>query len=338
MLNDKAKNSSQLVMNSSSGYLSRLKEILGTREIGLLLIIFVASILLSIFSENFLTFSNLTSVAIGMNYDVLLALGMTLVLLSKGIDLSVGSILGLTGIITTMLLQAGVSILFAVILGLLSGASLGFINGIFISKFRINPFIVTLGMMAIARGLSVILTSGYFVSNLPEGYLIIGQGKFLGIPNPTYVMILFVILFDYLLRKWGPLYKAFYIGTNPDAAELSGINVSSIILAGYVISGFLSGLAAIFMTSRLAMGYAQFGLGAELKAICAAIIGGASMGGGEGSIIGAFLGVMLLAIINNGFVLLNLSIYWQGVINGLILVIAVTVDAIRRARKGESRA
>jgi len=334
----KQKNSSQLIMNPSNDYLSRLKEIMGTREMVLLLVILVASILISIISEDFLTFSNFTSIAIGMTYVVFPAIGMTLVLLLGGIDLSVGSILGLTGIITTMLLQAGVSILFAVILGLLSGTFLGFINGIFIAKFMINPFRVTLGMMAVARGLSVVLSSGYFVSNLPEGYLVIGQGKFLGIPTPIYVMILFVILFDYLLRKWGPLYKGFYIGTNADAAELSGINVSLIVIAGYVITGFLSGLAGIFMTSRLAMGYAQFGLGAELKAICAAVLGGASMGGGEGSITGTFLGVMLLAIINNGFVLLNLSIYWQGVINGLILVIAITVDAIRRARKGESRA
>ncbi|NMB24156.1 MAG: ABC transporter permease, partial [Firmicutes bacterium] len=120
-------------------------------------------------------------------------------------------------------------------------------------------------------------------------------------------------------------------------AELSGMKVGTMIIVCYVISGALSALAGVFMTSRLAMGYAQFGLGAEQRAIAASVIGGASMSGGEGSVVGAFLGVLLLAIINNGFVLLNLSVYWQGVVNGLILVLAVGVDAIRRARRGEIR-
>ncbi|HHY48069.1 MAG TPA: ABC transporter permease [Firmicutes bacterium] len=322
-------------MRIRSGY--SIKSILGARETVLLLVSITFSIILSFLSPRFLSVNNLVSIATGMTYDVIMATGMTLVLIVGGIDLSVGSILGLTGVVTTMMLRSGVSIAVSVTAGLMLGVLLGAINGTMISNFKINPFIVTLGMMAIARGAAVVLTSGYFLSNLPPSYLILGQGKLLGIPFPIYVMLLLVILFEYLLKNWSPLYTIFYIGTNPDAAELSGIKVGRMILACYVISGFLSALAGVFMTSRLAMGYAQFGLGAELRAIAASVIGGASMSGGEGSIGGTFLGVLLLAIINNGFVLLNFSVYWQGVVNGLILVLAVAVDAFRRARRGERR-
>ena len=325
------------VVENQSSVRGSARELLERRETGLLLVVLASSVILSLLTPRFLSINNFTSIATGMSYDVIMAIGMTLVLTVGGIDLSVGSILGLTGVVTTMLLRAGVPIPLAVLVGLSLGALLGAINGTFIAKFQINPFIVTLGMMALARGASVVLTSGYFLSNLPPRYLAIGQGKWFGIPIPIYVAGLLVIVFDYLLRNWEPFHSIFYIGTNPDTAELSGMKVGTMIIVCYVISGALSALAGVFMTSRLAMGYAQFGLGAEQRAIAASVIGGASMSGGEGSVVGAFLGVLLLAIINNGFVLLNLSVYWQGVVNGLILVLAVGVDAIRRARRGEIR-
>lgn len=311
-----------------------IRDALASREMGLLLIILVASVLLSILTPRFLDLNNLVSVAIGSTYDVIMAMGMTLVLILGGIDLSVGSILGLTGVVTTMMLRAGVNVPLAVILGLAFSALIGAINGTVISKLHINPFIATLGMMAIARGTAVVLTSGYYLSRLPANYLVIGQGKWLGVPIPIYAMFVMLIMFAYLLRNWVPFKEAFYIGTNPNAAELSGINVARIFILVYMINGLCAGIASIFMTSRLAMGFAQFGVGAELRAIAASVIGGASLTGGEGSIIGTFLGVILLAIINNGFVLLNASVYWQGVVNGLILVIAVAVDAIRRSMRG----
>jgi ribose transport system permease protein len=322
---------------SKSATKSSVREFVGRREVGLFLIIVAASAILSLLTPQFLNLNNFISIATGMSYDVIVAIGLTLVLTVGGIDLSVGSILGLTGVVTTMLLRAGVAIPLAVLAGLSLGALLGALNGTFIAKFKINPFIVTLGMMAVARGASVVLTSGYFLSNLPAGYLAIGQGKWFGIPIPIYATIILVIIFDYLLRNWEPLHSIFFIGTNPDAAELSGIKVGKMLIVSYILSGVLAAVAGVFMTSRLAMGYAQFGLGAEQRAIASAVIGGASMSGGEGSIFGTFLGVLLLAIINNGFVLLGLSVYWQGVVNGLILVIAVGVDAIRRMRRGEDR-
>lgn len=321
------------VSNEAAVSKQKQKSVFATREMGLFLVIFASSIILSALTPRFLQANNLIAVTIGFTFDLLMALGMTLILIVGGIDLSVGSVLGLTGVITTLLLRAGVNIPCAIILGLGVSFLAGSITGIGVTRFNIPPFIASLGMMAIARGTATVLTSGYFVTGLPDAYKALGQGLLLGVPFPIWIVALLVFLFTYLLRNWGPLAKTFYIGANPKAAELSGINVNRIMYGSYVICSLMAGLAAIFQTARLGMGYAQMGLGAELRAIAAAVIGGASLaGGGEGSIIGTFFGVALLAIINNGFVLLNASIYWQGVVNGLILVIAVAVDAIRQVR------
>ncbi len=307
-----------------------------TSRIGTLVLLnLFAAALLSVLSPQFLTQSNLTSVIVGMTYTLLLASGMTLVLVLAGIDLSVGSVLGLTGILTTLMLSWGVPVPLAIISGLALAATAGAINGIFIAKFKIAPFIVTLAMMSVARGLATVLTSGYFVSNLPREYTVIGQGSIAGIPIPVLVTIPLLFLFDYLLRRWRPLNQAFLIGANPAAAALSGIPVATVTFFGYVISAVLAGVAGIFMTSRLGMGFFQFGLGGELTAIAAAVIGGASLRGGSGSILGTSLGVLLLAIVNNGFVLLRGSPNWLNVMSGLILVVAVAADAYRQ-RRGRS--
>lgn len=313
----------------------RLKELLSGRTTALVILILVVSVILTILSPQFFTRSNLTTVTMGMTYDLLMAAGMTLVLILAGIDLSVGSVLGLTGVVTTLLLQDGVPIPLAIVLGLGVAVLCGVVNGLFVARFKIAPFIVTLGMMSVARGIATVLTSGYFVSNLPKPYLQIGQGELFSVPIPVWIVIPILIIFDYLLKNWKPLNSSYYIGNNEEAARLSGINAPRIILFGYVISSAMAGLAAVFMTSRLAMGFFQFGLGAELRAIAAAVIGGASLTGGTGSILGTFLGVLLLAIINNGFVLLNGSPNWQSVVSGAILVIAIMVDAI--SRRNESR-
>ena len=307
-----------------------------TSRIGTLVLLnLFAAALLSVLSPQFLTQSNLTSVIVGMTYTLLLASGMTLVLVLAGIDLSVGSVLGLTGILTTLMLSWGVPVPLAIISGLALAATAGAINGMFIAKFKIAPFIVTLAMMSVARGLATVLTSGYFVSNLPREYTVIGQGSIAGIPIPVLVTIPLLFLFDYLLRRWRPLNQAFLIGANPAAAALSGIPVATVTFFGYVISAVLAGVAGIFMTSRLGMGFFQFGLGGELTAIAAAVIGGASLRGGSGSILGTSLGVLLLAIVNNGFVLLRGSPNWLNVMSGLILVVAVAADAYRQ-RRGRS--
>lgn len=312
---------------------ARLGRLFKSRTVMLALLTFVLAAALSILSPQFLTQTNLTSIATVMIYDLLLATGMTLVLVLGGIDLSVGSILGLTAVVTTMLLQDGASIPLAILAGLTLAAVCGAINGFGVAYLKIAPFVVTLGMMSIARGIATVLTSGYFVSGLPEAYLTIGQGTFLRIPYPVYFVLATLLIMHFLLRNWRPLHQSYYIGNNPAAARLSGIRVARITFFGFVISGLMAGIAAIFMTSRLAMGFFQFGLGSELTAIAASVIGGASMTGGTGNILGTFFGVLLLALINNGFVLLQGSPNWQNVVSGAILVTALIVDAYRRRKE-----
>ncbi len=313
----------------ASRWLKPLKQ----RSVVLALLILSLSLFLSFASPYFLTATNLTTVATGMIFDLLVASGMTLVLILGGIDLSVGSILGLSAVITTLSLQSGASIPVSIFVGLFVAGLCGAINGFGVAYLRIAPFIVTLGMMSIARGIATVLTSGYFVSNLPPEYLTIGQGTFLRIPYPVYLVVFVLIVLHLLLKNWKPFQQMYYVGNNPVAARLSGIRVRRLLFVGFLLSGLLAGVAAVFMTSRLAMGFFQFGLGIELTAIAAAVIGGASLNGGTGSIFGTFLGVLLLAIINNGFILLNGSPNWQSVVSGLILVAALIVDAYRRRKE-----
>jgi ribose transport system permease protein len=314
----------------------RWRSLVRTREAALVLLVLAVTILLALAEPRFLNASNLLSVGTGMIYDLPVAAGMTLVLILGGIDLSVGAVLGLTGVVTAMCLRSGVAVPLAVLLGFATAGATGALNGVLVARFGVPPFIVTLGTMSIARGAATVLTSGYFLSGLPAAYVEIGRGQLLGIPHPILVVLALLAAFDFLLKRWKPLHDVFYVGHNPAAASLSGISVRRLVFGGYVISALLAALAAIFMTSRLAMGYARFGELAELRAIAAAVLGGASFSGGSGSILGSALGVLLLAVILNGFVLLRLSVYWQGVVSGLILVVAIAVDAYRR-RRNEAR-
>ena len=302
------------------------------REFQLLLLILFVCVVIASLSPNFVTQSNLKSVAMGMTYDLIVALGMTYVLILGGIDLSVGSNVALSGIVATLLLQMGVvSVPVAVVIALCMGVTIGALNGYLITRFRINSFVVTLGMMSLARGAAMVLTSGYFVTSLPESFLIIGQGEIFGIPFPVIASVVIVIVFHFLLTNWQPLSRGFHVGAHPDFAGLLGINVKNTVTVGYALCGLFCGITAVYMCSRLGMGYAQFGLQMELKALGAAVIGGATFAGGRGSVWGTFLGVLLLALINNGFVLMDASIYWQKVVNGAIVILAIAT-AVRYAR------
>jgi ribose transport system permease protein len=320
-------------MSDSSKSMQYIAASLRVREVQLLLLTLLVGAIISILSPNFLTDSNLKSVAMGMTYDLIVALGMTYVLILGGLDLSVGSNIAFSGIITTLLLQKGlVGVPLAISIGLGVSSMIGAINGAVIVRYRLNPFIVTLGMMSLARGAAMILTSGYFVTSLPQSFLIIGRGEIMGIPFPVIASVLISIVLDFLLKNWISLNRAFLVGANPDYAELLGINVKRTVFSGFALCGLLSGISAMFMCSRLAMGYAQFGLEIELRALGAAVIGGATFSGGRGSIWGTFLGVLLLALINNGFVLMDASIYWQKVVNGTILIVAIAT-AVRHAKR-----
>jgi ribose transport system permease protein len=320
-----------------------LRRILGARTTTLVLIILVISAGLTILTKGkFLDRTIIVAMLIGMTYDLLMAMGMTLVLILGGIDLSVGSVLGLAGVAFTMLLSkhqpyvehlGPYPIPVAILAGVGVATLCGAVNGLSVTKLKIAPFIVTLGMMAIGRGLATVWTSGWYISGLPDPYVAIGRNTFLEIPYTVYFAVIVLIIYSYLLRQWKPLNQSFYVGHNPAAAALSGLKVSLITGVGYVVSAVLSGLAGLFMTSHLAMGFFQFGQGGELNAIAAAVIGGASFAGGSGSLVGTFLATLLIAMINTGFILLRGDPNWKLLIQGLIVFVAIAVDAYRRRKE-----
>lgn len=308
----------------------RIRPWSGSRETALLAVIVLSGGILTVVRPEFLRASNLVSIGTSITYDLPLAAGMTTVLIVGGIDLSVGAVLALSGVATTLALQAGLPIPVALAGGLLIAGFCGAFNGLLVARFGLPPFIVTLGTMSLARGAAVLLTSGYMVSGLPAGYLAIGRADWLGLPVSVWVVAGLLISMHLLLVRWRPMHDMFYVGQNREAARLSGFPVGRLTAAAYIVCAVCAGMAAIFMTSRLGMGYSRFGELAELRAIAAAVLGGATFSGGSGSIVGATLGVLLLAIILNAFVLLNLSIFWQSFATGAVLMVAIAVDAARR--------
>ena len=294
-------------------------------------VIFVAMCILK--GELFYARSNIEAIFSNLAYDLPLACGMTFVIILGGVDLSVGAVLALSGIICTLMIQKGINIVLAVGLGILFGGAIGAVNGILVSKANVAPFVATLGSQSICRGACYVLTSGYFVAGLTDAYTNIGRGSLLGVPNKILVSITIMLLLALLSRRFRPLRSMFYVGGNRQAAFISGIPSGLTIILGYMISGLMAGIAAILMTSSLGMGHAGYGISFEMKAISAAVIGGADMHGGAGSFLGTALGVILVALVNNVFIMFNGSPNWSSAISGLMLLAAVAFDALRRRRK-----
>ena len=249
------------------------------------------------------------------------------------VDLSVGSILGFTGVVTGLALQAGIPILVSIILGLIAALSVGLINGLLVAKMKINPFITTLGMSITIRGLLLVIARGRAVLNLPKAFTALGQGSLYGFQYPIFVMLILVIVGDILLRNSRFLRQNYYIGGNEKAARLSGINVDFVKIANYCLVALLAGVAGLLTTARFGTSSVTIGTGVELRVITATIIGGASLNGGEGSVFGAFLGALFMGVVANALNLLGVGAYWQNFITGLILIIAVLLDVINERRK-----
>lgn len=290
----------------------------------------------------FPTWTNIKAVLSLMSYDLLLAVAMTAVLIVRGLDLSVGSVLALSSVVMAMLMRDQYPIVPSLMAGLITALACGLVNGLLIAKAGILPFLVTLGMMSVARGIATLLTTGQYIS-FPkaerwftkfgrfEFRLSIGDGVY-GIPLPLLITLAVIVLFAVVLAYWTPLRKIFYVGESPEAARLSGIKVERLTITVYLLSAFFVWVAAVLMTSANKIGYANYGIGAELRALAAAVVGGASMAGGAGSIFGTFLGVLMLALIGNGFVLLNGNPNWQQATVGIVLIAAVGFDAMRTYR------
>lgn len=305
------------------------------RELSILVIIIAFSFILKFLTPYFLTYDNLKTVAIGLSADGIIAIGMTIALISGGFDLSVGSVMALSGVTTATLYAGGFNIWLAVLIGLLISALCGLVNGYFIGKIGLNPFITTLGMMGIARGIAYVITEGAYISlyDVSNIFSSLGGGDIFTIPFIVLIFIIIACFADFSLRKSSPLRKVFYTGSNEEAAILSGINTQKVKLYVFVSTAILAGIAGILTLSRFQVATPTAGTGAELRVISAAVIGGASLKGGEGSIFGAVLGVILLNIINNALILLNVSVYSQELVNGVVLISAVTLDYLSHKSK-----
>lgn len=304
-----------------------LKNLFKMRESILVVIILAQVIGLTIMSQHFLTYNNIVAVLFGCSLDAIIAIGMTYVIVCGDFDLSVGSTLALTGIAVAKLALLGVPPLFAFLIGgLILGALIGMINGLLVTKVGMNAFIATLAMMGIIRGIGFIITQGYPVTKLPKEFLFVGQNYLFKIPYTFYIMFILIIVGEFLFRKVRFFRQAYYVGGNITAAKYSGIKVDKVKIIMFSITGMLAGIAGTLQTSRLGSAMCTSGEGAELRIISSVIIGGAALSGGEGTVLGTFLGVILLALVVNGLILMDVSIYWQSVVSGLVLLVAVAFD------------
>lgn len=307
----------------------RLKQILAMKETAVFFIILVISVILSLATPYFLTSTNLLTTVIGFSNDGIVAIGLTLVLVLGGIDLSIGAIIGFSCMVAANCFQIGLNIWVASMIAVIAGTMCGVANGFFISKVGLSPFITTLAMQGIVKGTTMLVTQGQSIpiSKIPS-FEFLGSGKIVGIPVNVWLFIVLAIISDILLRYSGDLRKIYCIGSNEKASRLSGINVEKIRKRVYIFSAFLASIVGILMLARFKVSTPTTGTGAEMRAVSAAVIGGASLSGGQGSILGAVLGIIMLNILNNGLVLLNVSVYGQDLISGVILLLAVTLDHI----------
>lgn len=301
------------------------------RQLGLLLALAVMIIILSFSSTYFLTVDNLLNIFRQSSVNALLALGQLLVIITAGIDLSVGSILGICAVIVAMLLKAGWPVVLSIVGCFAVGAAVGWLNGAMLTKLKLpHPFISTLATMNVARGLALIISGGYPISDLPDSFRIWGASSISIVPISVLIVLIVYIIFHFFLRKTVAGRDIYAIGGNKQAAFYSGIPTNLRLVMVYTLSGMLAALAAIILASRMNSGFPLAGMGAELDSIAAVIIGGASFFGGVGSVWGTLIGALLMGILRNGLNLLNVSSYWQTVVIGAVIVWAVYMDVLRQ--------
>jgi ribose transport system permease protein len=302
-----------------------------------LIALVVLCLIIAVLSDKFLTMDNGWNVLRQISVNICISVGMTLIVLTAGIDLSVGSVLALCGAITAGLLKNGIkmpsadlligfTLLGALLAGIIAGALLGLFNGFVITRFKVPPFVGTLAMLTIARGLTMLWTQGHPISNLGPSFSMIGTGWLLGIPVPVWIAGWVVLIAVFITRQTRLGRYIYAIGGNENAAIFSGISINKVKLIVYSIAGALAAVGGIMVTSRLDSAQPNAGTGYELDAIAAVVIGGTSLSGGKGSIGGTVMGAVIIGVLNNGLVLLNVSPFWQQVVKGAVILIAVIID------------
>ncbi len=294
-------------------------------------------VVISMMTDRFLTPDNGLNILRQISVNLCLSIGMTLIILTCGIDLSVGAILALSSAIAAGLLKNGLAIppmgveldftvFGAIVAGLLAGAACGLFNGLAITRFKLPPFVATLGMFSIARGLTMLWTGGFPITGLGPTFGSLGTGVFLKIPVPVWITAALIGVFVILTRKTRFGRYIYAVGGNERAALLTGLPVDRVKVAVYTLGGMLSAVAGLIVTARLDSAQPNAGLGYELDSIAAVVIGGTSLSGGRGSVIGTVLGCLIIGILNNGLFLLNVSPFWQQVVKGFVILAAVAID------------
>lgn len=310
--------------------LKKLSSSIG-KELGALTGLILLCIIMSFSSPYFLSLTNLMNILRQSSLIGIVAAGMTFIIITGGIDLSVGSVLSLSSCLTAgMIVNYAWNIWAAIILGLLIGAVFGLINGLLITQIPLPPFIATLGIMGVARGLAFVYTGGAPIYTFPESFKFIGQGMIGVMPFPAVLMLLVYLVFFLLLKRTKLGRYSYAIGGNEEAAILSGISTRRYKAVVYAMTGFLSALAGLVLAARLDAATSVAGDGFELDVIAAVVIGGTSLSGGQGGVIGSLIGALIMGVVRNGLNLLLVSSHWQRVILGLIILAAVTVDVLRK--------
>jgi ribose transport system permease protein len=306
-----------------------LTDILG-REAGGLLVLLVLIAALTVATETFLTGTNLANLVRQVTVFAVLAVGQLFVILTAGIDLSVGSVLALSGAVTAQMLVAGVPVPVATVLGIVIGLLLGVFNGVLVAFFGIPPFITTLGMLGMARGMVLLITDARTISGLPESFQVIANGAVLGVPNLLVALLIVGVVATFVLGRTVFGRYVYAVGSNAESARLSGVPVTRVLVTVYAISGLLAGLAGVLIASRLGAGIPTAGTGYELQAIAGAVIGGASLSGAKGRALGAILGALIMATLENGGNLLGVDPFYLQIAIGALILIAVFFDQVQQ--------
>jgi ribose transport system permease protein len=304
------------------------------RDAGGLIVLLVLFGGMTLASNEFLTGDNMANLARQVAVFGIIAVGQLLVILTAGIDLSVGSVLGLTGCIAAELLVHGMGIVPAILISMAAGAAIGVFNGTLVAYGKLPPFIVTLGMLGIARGVVLVLTDASTVQPLPDAFGNIANGDFLGLPNLLWIFVAVVVIASFVLRRTVFGRYVYAVGSNPESARLAGVPVTRVLVAVYAISGLLAAVGGVLFTSRLNAGVPTAGTGYELNAIAACVIGGASLFGAKGGAFGAAAGALIVGVLNNGGNLLAINSFYLQIIIGALILAAVAFDQwqARRSR------
>lgn len=297
-----------------------------------LLIMIALVAILAILSPFFFTANNLITVALQTAVVGILAIAQLMVIIARGIDLSVGASMALASVIAAMMMTAGVPIAICLLAALVVGAAVGYLNGLIITVMRVPPFIATLGTLGIARGAALVVTDGLPVSFLPQSISWFGRGSILGLPVPVVTLILVAVIVHLILSYTRFGLYTYAIGNNLEATRLSGINTNRYTRRIYTAAGLLTGLAGILLVGRLGSAQPTAGVGYELNAIAAAVIGGASLMGGIGTVSGAVIGALIMGILSNGFTLLGISSFYQEIALGVVVILAVYLDFLQRGK------